>query len=137
MKQVYALVFGFGGFFALNCGSGTESGYPEPAPNGAEPPTEAAPAARAASTANVTVNGHTFDPPEVRIKAGGTVTWTWASGSHNVISGSGCTPDGKFSNVKLQGRGATYEETFETPGTYPYFCDPHCSIGMKGTIVVE
>jgi plastocyanin len=65
------------------------------------------------------------------------VKWTWESGSHNVISGSNCTPDGKFSSEKLQGRGAVYEETFTTPGTYPYYCDPHCSMGMKGTIVVE
>lgn len=31
----------------------------------------------------------------------------------------------------------TYEVTFETPGTYRYFCIPHETQGMTGTIVVE
>ena len=33
--------------------------------------------------------------------------------------------------------GDTYEVTLEVPGTYQYFCFPHESTDMKGTIVVE
>jgi plastocyanin len=33
--------------------------------------------------------------------------------------------------------GDTFDVTFEQPGTYEYYCIPHESAGMKGTIVVE
>ncbi|MFC6784672.1 plastocyanin/azurin family copper-binding protein [Halobaculum halobium] len=33
--------------------------------------------------------------------------------------------------------GEAYEYTFETEGTYPYFCIPHESVGMLGTIEVS
>jgi plastocyanin len=32
--------------------------------------------------------------------------------------------------------GETFEVTFDQPGTYRYFCIPHESVGMAGTIVV-
>jgi plastocyanin len=131
----------------MNCGSG-EGGYPETTSGGssaAQQPAQSTSAAEkeeAASTGavagSVAVNGHTFDPPEVHIKAGEAVKWTWVSGRHNVVSGASCTPDGKFtSGTSTDGPPATYEHTFDTPGTYPYFCDPHCGIGMTGKVVVE
>ncbi len=33
--------------------------------------------------------------------------------------------------------GETWSYTFETPGTYPYFCVPHERAGMVGTVVVS
>ncbi len=30
----------------------------------------------------------------------------------------------------------TYTHTFDVPGTYKYFCQPHEAAGMAGTIVV-
>jgi plastocyanin len=30
-----------------------------------------------------------------------------------------------------------YDHTFTTAGTFPYFCAPHASSGMVGTIVVQ
>lgn len=33
--------------------------------------------------------------------------------------------------------GATRRVTFDNPGTFYYFCDPHCPFGMHGQIVVE
>jgi plastocyanin len=32
--------------------------------------------------------------------------------------------------------GQSYSHTFDVPGTYRYFCLPHESLGMVGTIVV-
>jgi hypothetical protein len=53
-------------------------------------------------------------------------------------SGTGCTSDGKFgTDGVLTGAGATFSHTFPTAGTFEYFCVPHCSFGMKGTIVVQ
>jgi plastocyanin len=142
MKQIHALAFGIGAFFEMNCGSG-ESGYPEATSGPAQPAqstsgTEKEDESTGAVAGSVAVNGHTFDPPEVHIKAGQAVKWTWVAGRHNVVSGGSCTPDGKFtSGTSTDGPPATYEHTFDEPGTYPYYCDPHCGIGMTGKVIVD
>jgi len=143
MKQIHALAFGIGAFFAMNCGSG-ESGYPEPTTGQQQPAQTTSGTEKeddqssGAVGASVAVNGHTFDPPEVHIKAGQAVKWTWVAGFHNVVSGTSCNSDGKFtSSASMDGPGATYEHTFDKPGTYPYYCDPHCGIGMTGKVIVE
>ncbi len=137
MKIIYAAACGFGAFFALNCGSGdSTSDYPAPSTSAQQTASETAPPA--GDVTKVAVNGHTFDPPEVRIKAGSTVRWVWVAGKHNVVSGESCTPDGKFtSGNDTVGPGATFEQKFETAGTFPYYCDPHCGIGMTGKVIVE
>ncbi|UTH49729.1 hypothetical protein KBW81_08305 [Loktanella salsilacus] len=33
--------------------------------------------------------------------------------------------------------GATFTQTFTTPGTYQYFCEPHVGQGMIGTVIVN
>lgn len=53
------------------------------------------------------------------------------------MSGASCAPDQKFSSGRVQGPGTTFEQKFDAPGTYPYFCDPHCGMGMTGKVVVE
>jgi plastocyanin len=144
MKIIYAAACGIGAFFAMNCGSGDTTGYPSGSSSNAQQQqgAESGEAAQSSSSTDavttVKVAGHSFDPPEVRIKAGATVKWTWVSGSHNVVSGSSCTPDGKFtSGDGTVGPGATFERKFETAGTFPYYCDPHCGVGMTGKIIVE
>lgn len=147
MKQIHAVAFGIGAFFAMNCGSG-EGGYgsssseptrPSQSTNASETDDEtSASTSTGASKGSVAVNGHSFDPPEVHIKAGEAVKWTWVAGSHNVVSGAACTPDGKFtSGSSTVGPGSTFSHTFDEPGTYSYYCDPHCGIGMVGKVVVE
>jgi plastocyanin len=32
---------------------------------------------------------------------------------------------------------ATYEHTFTTAGTFPYYCSVHFMLGMTGTITVQ
>ena len=107
MKTIHAVAFGIGAFFALNCGSG-EGGYgsssseptrPSQSTNAAETDDETPASSAGATSGSVAVNGHSFDPPEVHIKAGEAVKWTWVAGSHNVVSGAACTPDGKFTTV--------------------------------------
>jgi plastocyanin len=149
MKHVHAVAFGIGAFFAMNCGSG-EGGYPESTGGGGSAvegrqPTQSTDGTdkddelnAGPNAGSIAVNGHTFDPPEVHIKAGESVKWTWVSGSHNVVSGAACTPDGKFtSGSSTIGPGSTFSHTFDTAGTYPYYCDPHCGIGMVGKVIVE
>lgn len=96
-------------------------------------------AARAA-TVNVDVGGPGgpfFDPDNITISAGDTVLWTWRDESkgHSVTSGANGTPDGLFdSGVHLPP--LTFSYTFPTPGTFEYFCTPHYSMGMVGTVHV-
>lgn len=78
---------------------------------------------------------NTFAPQALTVKVGQTVRWVWTGGSHNVVSGENCTEDGKFKSGASQA-GGTYEHVFETAGTFPYYCEPHCSVGMTGTITV-
>src|SRR5437588_2082569 len=101
-----------------------------------------------AQTVDITVgpNGqNTFAPNPVAINVGDTVRWTFASIGHNVISGSSCQADTKFcspgdtncADAPTPGPGATYSHTFNTAGSFPYFCSPHCFNGMTGTIIVQ
>jgi len=77
-----------------------------------------------------------FEPANVTIPVGTTVTWSWVGGFHDV------TPTG---NPTFIGNGApvpapnTFSHTFDSPGTYLYFCSVHGSpnAGMHGTIVVQ
>ena len=136
MKLIYSVTFGVGAFFALNCGSGDEGGYSSSgAPASAAQGATSAPASDP-NVVEVKVSGHAFDPPEVHIKANQTVRWVWISGTHNVISGAACMPDGKFGSGNTA-TSTTFEHTFAAPGSFPYYCDPHCTIGMKGNVVVE
>jgi plastocyanin len=113
---------------------------PAPAPAASSAPAADAPdgsSAAPAETTQVVVKNFGFAPQTVTIKAGQTVEWNWTSGSHNVVSGAGCAPDGKFSSGAVTTAPATFKHTFDAPGTYDYFCDPHCSMGMVGKVIVE
>jgi plastocyanin len=88
-------------------------------------------------TVHVTVSSDTFEPASLKIKKGQIVRWTWQGGTHNVVSGPDCDQhDGFFRSGAPQG-GGTFEKPFDKTGTFPYFCELHCGMGMKGEIVVE
>ncbi len=98
------------------------------------------------TTVMVGANGSlTFQPQSLTVKVGDTVTWVWAGSGHSVVSGSGCTADDKFcspsdsscGSTPTSASGAMYSHTFTQAGTFPYFCKPHCSAGMTGTITVQ
>lgn len=82
-----------------------------------------------------------FDPAELTVDVGTTVTWTWDSDIHNVVVESqpeGASWDGtEGGESETYDTGHEYEFTFETAGTYEYYCSPHRSAGMTGTVVVE
>jgi halocyanin-like protein len=75
-----------------------------------------------------------FSPVAVRIDAGTTVKWVWTGeGSfHNVVA-----EDGSFQSEQTNNAGFEFEQTFEDPGLYRYYCSPHESLGMKGIILAE
>jgi len=99
-------------------------------------------AAAQAATRTVTISSNQFTDASSAnststIQAGDSVNWVWAGGIHSTTSGScsgGCTPDGKWdSGVKSSG---AFSRTFDTIGSFPYYCTVHGSM-MRGTIVVQ
>jgi plastocyanin len=89
--------------------------------------------AAATSGAKVTMKLIAFKPASLTVAAGTSVTWTQTDpGFHTVTSGTveqgtgGVTamPDGTFDSGQLA-TGKTFSHTFDTPGTYTYFCNVH------------
>ena len=78
-----------------------------------------------------------FSPANLTITAGTTVTWEWQGSGHSLDSGPGCSADNQFTSGGLQNTGFKMTHTFNTPGTYPFFCGVHCGSNMKGTITVQ
>jgi plastocyanin len=77
-----------------------------------------------------------FSPKTINIHVGDTVRWMWDSGGHSTTSGGSCTPDGNW-NSGIKSSGFAFDHTFNSAGTFPYYCEPHCSLGMTGTVNVS
>ncbi|MEY2491587.1 MAG: hypothetical protein QOH24_538 [Verrucomicrobiota bacterium] len=92
--------------------------------------------ARAATvTVTVGAGGFVFGPSSVTINTGDTVLWTWASSGHSVTSGSPGMPSGLWDSL-IRNQGATFTRTFNTAGSFPYYCVPHGAFGMVGSVTV-
>ncbi|MEM9273305.1 MAG: plastocyanin/azurin family copper-binding protein [Cyanobacteria bacterium P01_F01_bin.143] len=81
-----------------------------------------------------------YDPEELNVSVGDTVVWDNLSGSHNVVFNR--VPDGIDAEAISEPTLATdpgpaHLVTFETPGTYTYYCTPHRELGMFGKVIVE
>ncbi len=76
-----------------------------------------------------------WDPADITVDVGATVTWTNDdTAAHTVTSGSAADgPDGVFDSSLFMA-GAEFSWTFDTEGTYPYFCMVHP--WMAGTVIV-
>jgi plastocyanin len=87
-----------------------------------------------------------FDPVGLFVESGTAVTWENGQGSHSATAyqegtgGASVTriPESAeaFNSGTISEEGATFEHTFETAGTYDYFCIPHKALGMVARIVV-
>jgi plastocyanin len=100
-----------------------------PAPTAAPAASNPAPAATT-SQGSVTVQNFAFQPAQLTISAGTTVTWTNQDTTNHQIA----LDDGSFTGQSF-GQGATTTNTFSAAGSFPYHCKIHPS--MKGTIVVH
>lgn len=78
-----------------------------------------------------------YAPAVVAVSTGTTVRWEWngKGGAHNVVSEGDRDP--LYSGRAIPSSAKTYEYTFESAGTYLYYCTPHKSYGMKGAVIVE
>ena len=77
-----------------------------------------------------------FIPSTATIEEGGTVTWeNTDNAAHTASSGTPeGGPDGVFDSSLMMVNGS-FSQTFDSAGTYPYFCMVHP--WMAGTVVVE
>lgn len=101
--MLFAMVFG------ISCETGTS------------PPSE---------TTDVTIAGLAFQPSEIRVPVGSTVTWdNQDSVVHDVTA-----RDGMFDSGNLS-RNETFSYTFEQTGTFEYYCTLHPY--MEGKVIVE
>ena len=106
-----------------------------PAPVGISPVSSTAHAATSGSESsgeNITVriDGMRFEPSNITVKPGTTVTWIHNSSMPHTVTGNG---DGLRSST-LNG-GQQYSHTFDATGRYDFVCDFHPS--MKGSVIVE
>ncbi|MDQ6858398.1 MAG: plastocyanin/azurin family copper-binding protein [Chloroflexota bacterium] len=102
-------------------------------------------AGSAPSTAQVQIASFRFQPAELTIAAGTTVTWTNGDDIlHTVTTGTSVkkddfgnydiAPDGRI-NGALPEKGKTFSFTFTTAGEYAYFCSRHNN--MTARVVVR
>ncbi|MDE2513200.1 MAG: hypothetical protein KGL22_03765 [Alphaproteobacteria bacterium] len=108
-------------------------------------PAHGPPDARAAAA--VDMGFESFTPATVTIKAGQLVEWRNTSPITHSVSfdpqaaakaGDATLPPGvqPFASGDIAA-GNVYLHTFDTPGTYRYFCTHHEGGGMLGTVVVQ
>lgn len=147
VKQRLCVLVGLGFLVLPGCGGSSGDGgttNPPPPP----PPTEVA--------AEVIVGDDFFEDPDgnrngeasVTIQVGETVRWNYSSGvrAHTVTSGEGASgtagdgiPDGAAESIDSGqlNPGDTFEFTFETAGTWTYFCEIHSGVMFNATVIVE
>jgi plastocyanin len=77
-----------------------------------------------------------FNPSSITVDAGTTITWTNKDNvTHTATSGTPGNPDGIFNSGNM-GANATFSFTFNTAGSYDYYCIPHAS-SMQASVVVQ
>jgi plastocyanin len=107
-------------------------------------------AALPAEATNVLAAGFSFLPPIVSVRLGEPVTWEGLQGTHTVTTspsfmeatrGQGDDPENADLDPdtfhKALPQGVTLSHTFESPGSYPYYCVIHYRSGMVGQVDVE
>jgi len=84
----------------------------------------------------VWLQNFSFNPATITVSAGTTVTWINKDNTiHTVTSGTPGSPDGIFDSGNI-GNGGKFTYTFNTKGTFKYYCKPHSS-SMRGTVIVQ
>jgi plastocyanin len=92
--------------------------------------------AEATAGAKATMKDISFQPSNVTVAKGGSVTWTNDdSVGHDVTKQSGPGPDFKSGSPGGISGGDTFTQKFDTAGTIKYVCTVHP--GMEGTITVK
>jgi amicyanin len=72
-----------------------------------------------------------FAPAHIAVAAGSTVTWTNRDGVGHTVTSNG----GGELQSPLLGQTETFSHTFNEPGQYRYYCEPHPF--MRGLVTVR
>jgi plastocyanin len=94
-----------------------------PAPTASPTPT--------AAIATIEMGDNFFDPAQLTVKVGTTVTWKVVGQSTHDLAAR----DGSFAN-RTMSFGQTLSFTFTKAGRYPYVCMQHEGDGMVGEVTV-
>jgi plastocyanin len=78
----------------------------------------------------VSIQNVKYDPKEIRIKKGDTVTWTNGDDRDHTVTAD----DGSFASKNL-GNGNTFSHKFPKAGKFKYHCEYHPR--MKAIVIVE
>jgi plastocyanin len=81
----------------------------------------------------VVIRSFAFDASDIRIPAGGIVTWVNCEPAGT--SAHTATSDQGVWDSPMLATGDVFTRTFDTPGVFPYHCAPHPF--MLGTVTVE
>lgn len=108
--------------------------------NGCSPDTANDQTAAASATITFANGNFTYAPKCLKVKAGTPVTFNGSFGSHPLIGGTvvgnTATPAVSGPFVPVTNTGTTKTFTMSTAGTFPYYCQPHGTIGMNGVVYV-
>lgn len=80
-----------------------------------------------------------FQPAKVSIQAGDSVKWINNKlAPHNVVFEPSAPHASELTHKGLAfAAGESFSATFDEPGEYKYYCEPHRGAGMNGVIVVQ
>ena len=81
------------------------------------------------SAADVSIGDDIFTPSAITVAVGATVDWTNGDDSEHTVTSA----DGGFDSG-IMNPGAGFAQTFDTAGSFPYFCALHSD--MTGTVTV-
>ena len=104
--------------------AGAVSAQPAASPPATEPLAQATPAAEGAT---VSIVDFAFEPQELQIAAGTSVTWTNSGGAPHTVTGDWASSD-------ILQPGQTFTHTFDADGRFAYVCAIHPE--MTGEVVV-
>ena len=88
-----------------------------------------------AKTWTVNTINNVFVPADIAVQPGDVVRWVLGGGIHTTTSGVG-GPDGLW-DAPIDSANTSFQYTFNTPGTFYYFCRFHIALGMNGSITVS
>jgi plastocyanin len=80
----------------------------------------------------IVLQGTSFTPSTLTVTRGTQVKWVNSPGESHTITPNGHTA---WERVIASGSGQVLAVTFNTAGTYRYYCEPHP--GMEGMVVVQ
>ena len=99
-------------------------------------------AADATRTIGIATMGLSFTPKCMTIRVGQTVRWEGSLATHPLAPGNPDHPDAGSPNSPITETttGSSAEFTFDSAGTFPYYCEVHsfgAGMGMAGAVHVQ